>query len=175
MIETLFTLLVSFSKIGLISLGGGNAMLKLLEVEAVNYRHWVGQDEFINMLGTSFFFPGLTGIKLAALIGYKVAGVFGLLVAVVALNLPGLLLAFLGYQWLTHHNGPTTQKIMVGVQYGALALLASACFSIGQSIFQLNYSLVVSLLSVVFFIGLTFFNLSPFWGFLVFIGICFWV
>jgi chromate transporter len=38
-------LLISFGKIGLISLGGGNSMLKLIEVEAVANRHWIGQEE----------------------------------------------------------------------------------------------------------------------------------
>lgn len=173
MIETLFALMVSFGKIGLISLGGGNAMLKLLEYEAVNYRHWVRADEFVNMVGSSFLFPGLTGVKLAALIGYKAAGVLGMIVALLCLNLPGLILAFLGYQFLAASNSPITQKIMVGVQYGALALLAAASFSIAQSVIDMYYSLPIALATLLFFLGLVYFQLSPFWGFLAFIGICF--
>lgn len=107
-------------------------MLKLLEYESVEYRHWIGQEEFIAMVGSSFIFPGLTGVKLSALIGYKAAGITGLLLAVLSLNLPGLLMAILGYQWLTSHNGPVMRKIMIGVQYGALALLAAASYSVAQ-------------------------------------------
>ncbi len=55
--NTLINIIYSFTKIGLISLGGGNSMLKLLEYEAVNYRQWVSAQEFIDMLSSSFAFP----------------------------------------------------------------------------------------------------------------------
>ncbi|WP_133131153.1 chromate transporter [Legionella yabuuchiae] len=175
MIKTLVAILVSFGKIGLISLGGGNSMLKLLEYEAVEYRQWIGQEEFIEMVGSTFLFPGLTAVKLSALIGYKAAGVAGLVVAVACLNLPGLLLALAGYTWLTSHNGPITRKIMIAVQYGALALLAAASFSIAQGVIQMYFSYSMVIACILFFLALAFLQLSPFWGFIGFIGICFFL
>ena len=150
-------------------------MLKLLEYEAVSYRHWIGPEEFINMVGSSFLFPGLTGVKLAALIGYKAAGMLGLLLAVACLNLPGLILAFFGYKWLTSNNGPITHKIMISVQYGSLALLAAATYSIAEGVVTTYYSLALALACVLFFLALAFLQLSPFWGFIAFIGICFFL
>lgn len=173
--NVLLDIIVSFGKIGLVSLGGGNSMLKLLEYEAVAYRHWVAQDEFISMIGSSFLFPGLTAVKISALIGYKTAGFIGLVLAVACLNLPGLILAILGYQWLSSHDNPTTRKIMIAVQYGSLALLAAATFSIGQSVVALHYSRPLVIVCGVFFLALTFLQLSPFWGLLGFIGTCFFL
>lgn len=175
MIHTLYAIICSFGKVGFIALGGGNSMLKLLEYETVTYRHWIAPEEFAQMIGTSFLFPGLTAVKLAALIGYKTAGIVGLLLAIICLNLPGLLLAFIGYQWLIQHNTPFTRKIMVGVQYGAVALLAAATFSVAQGLASLYVSLSVTLLTILFFIALAFFQLSPFWGFLGFISVCFFL
>ncbi|MBA2652693.1 MAG: chromate transporter [Tatlockia sp.] len=173
MLNNLVPIVLSFGKIGLVSLGGGNSMLKLLEYEAVTYRHWIGPDEFVSMLGTSFLFPGLTAVKLAALIGYKAAGILGMILALTCLNLPGLILAVLGYRFLASNQGPITHKIMVGVQYGALALLAAATFSVGQSIIEMYYSLPIVIACFLFFLALVYFQLSPFWGFIAFIGICF--
>jgi chromate transporter len=173
--NNLLTILYSFTKIGLISLGGGNSMLKLLEYEAVNYRHWVSPEEFVAMVGTSFIFPGLTAVKLSALIGYKAAGITGLIIAVLALNLPGLIMAALGYHWLTSHNGPITRKIMIAVQYGALALLAAATFSIAQSVVHVNFSIPIAISCFVFFLALAFWDLSPFYGFLAFIVVSFFL
>ena len=150
-------------------------MLKLLEYEAVTHRHWVGEEEFISMVGTSFLFPGLTGVKLAALIGYKAAGMFGLVLAVACLNLPGLILAMVGYTWLSNNNGPIIKKIMISVQYGALALLAAATFSIAQGVITVFYSLSLAIACILFFLALAFLELSPFWGFVGFIGICFFL
>lgn len=173
--KLLFDIILSFGKIGLVSLGGGNSMLKLLEYEAVNYRHWVGQEEFIQMVGSSFLFPGLTAVKLSALIGYKAAGMMGLILAVTCLNLPGLILAVVGYKLLTTHNGPITRKIMIAVQYGSLALLAAASFSIAQGVIEMYYSWSMVIASILFFLALAFLQLSPFWGFIAFIGICFFL
>ena len=175
MIKTLLNIILSFGKIGLISLGGGNSMLKLLEYEAVEYRHWVGNEEFVGMLGSSFLFPGLTAVKLAALIGYKAAGFSGLFLAVICLNLPGLILAILGYHWLTSHSGPITRKIMISVQYGGLALLAAATFSVAQGVVNMYFSIPIAMMCVVFFLALAFWNLSPFYGFIAFIAICFFM
>jgi chromate transporter len=169
--QTLFNIMISFGKIGVTSLGGGNSMLKLLEYEAVTYRHWIGQEEFINMVGSTFLFPGLTAVKLSALIGYKTAGFLGLILAVSCLNLPGLLFAMVGYQWLAHNNHPLTHKVMVSVQYGALALLAAATYSIAQGVFSLYYSFALTLACVLFFLALAFLQMSPFWGFIAFIGV----
>lgn len=171
--HTLFTLLFSFGKIGLVSLGGGNSMLKLIEYETVVLHHWIEREEFVRMIGTSFLFPGLTAVKLSALIGYKTAGISGLLLAVLALNLPGLLLGTIGYAWLANHGSPAAGKLMIIVQYGALALLSAATFSIAQDVFALQHSIILMVSCVLFFIALAFFNTSPFWGFLMFIGVCF--
>lgn len=175
MMNNLITLMISFGKIGLISLGGGNSMLKLIEVEAVNYRHWITNDEFVGMLGTSFLFPGLTAVKLAGLIGYKSAGLLGLTLAVISINLPGLILAALGYHLLTEYKGAGAQKIMIPVEYGALVLLAATAVSVGQSIIGMYYSLPLIILSILFFLALVFLQLSPFWGFIAFIGIGFFL
>lgn len=175
MLKTLFAIILSFGKIGVISLGGGHSMLKLLEFEAVHYRHWLAQDEFISMVGSTFLFPGLTAVKLAALIGYKAAGIAGLILAVLCLNLPGLVLAFMGYQWLSTHDGPFAHKLVTAVQYGALALLAAATFSIAQGIIALHSSLPLIISCVLFFCALAFLQISPFWGFIAFIGMTFFL
>lgn len=146
-------------------------MLKLIEFEAVTNRHWLLPDEFVQMVGTTFLFPGLTAVKLAGLIGYKTAGISGLVLAIISLNLPGLLLALVGYRFLSQYNSPVLNRISICVQYGALALLAAACFSIAQSIVNVYFSLPILIATLLFFVALVYFPLSPFWGFLAFIGI----
>lgn len=173
--NTLLGVATSFSKIGLISLGGGNAMLKLLEYEAVTYRQWIGQEEFIRMVSSSFLFPGLTGVKLSALIGFKAAGFAGMLIAVACLNLPGLIMALLGYAWLSNNDGPVIRKVMIAVQYGSVALLAAATFSILQGVVTMYYSVPIAFACGLFFLALAFLQLSPFWGFIAFIGVCYFI
>ncbi|WP_367608164.1 chromate transporter [Legionella sp. W05-934-2] len=171
----LVELMISFGKIGFTALGGGNSMLKLIEYEAVVSRQWVGQEEFVGMVGSTFLFPGLTAVKLSALIGYQVAGLLGLIIAVICLNLPGLLMALVGYSYLSQANTPITRKAIIAVQYGALAMLAAASYSIGESILKHNFSLPLICLTASFFILLAFFDLSPFWGLIGFIIIAYFL
>lgn len=173
--NNLLSLCLSFSKIGVVSLGGGNSMLKLIEYEAVNYRNWLLPEEFVRMAGATFLFPGLTAVKLAALIGYKTAGISGLVLSVLCINMPGILLVVFGYQLLNRYQNPVTEKIMISVQYGALALLAAACYSIAQGVLKSYFSLLPVFFTVIFFFGLAFLEISPFWGFLGFIGIVFFM
>lgn len=175
MIKILWAIVCSFGKIGLISLGGGNSMLKLLQYEVVDYRHWLANEEFIELLGSTFLFPGLTAVKLAALIGYKAAGVLGLLLAVLFLNLPGLILAIIGYRFLFASHNPQINKIMLIVQYGALSLLTAATFSIAKEIIISYTSIPLALASMLFLFCLIYWEISPFLGFIVFIGIGFFL
>lgn len=165
----LLALMISFGKIGFTALGGGHSMLKLMQYEAVTSRHWLSETDFATMLGSTFLFPGLTAVKLSALIGYQVAGLLGLLVSVLALNLPGLLLSFIGYRLLVNWHSAVADKLMIVVQYGALALLASAAFALSQGVLKLQFSLGLFILTIAFFVLLSLFELSPFWGLIAFI------
>lgn len=164
---------LSFGKIGFTALGGGHSMLKLIEYEAVITRQWISADEFATIVGSTFLFPGLTAVKLAAIIGFKAAGVFGLLLAVLCLNLPGLIMAVCGFKLLATIDSPYAKKAMVAVQYGALALLAAASYSIAEGVIKHEFVPSLAVLSVIFMLALTFGNVSPFWGLLGFIGIAF--
>lgn len=171
MIDKLGQLFLSFGKIGFISLGGGNSMLKLIEYESVTARQWLTETDFITILGSTFLFPGLTAVKLSALIGYQVAGILGLILSVLALNLPGLILSVFGYQLLSQWHSPIANKLVIVVQYGALALLAAASFSIAKGVLSQNLSVALFVLSTLFFIGLALFELPPFVGLLIFLAI----
>lgn len=175
MLKTLLDIIISFGKIGFVALGGGHSMIKLIEYETVINRHWLMKEDFIQMVGTTFLFPGLTAVKLSALIGYKAAGIPGMVVAVLSLNLPGIVLVFVGYSFLSQHDSPIARKLLICVQYGALALLAAAAFSIAEGVLQYHFSWALLALTMLFLIALVGFNASPFWGLLVFIPIAYFL
>ncbi len=67
MIGTLLELFWSCVKIGLLAFGGGNAAIPLLEAEAVP--RWMSQQEFGELVGINFAFPGVSILKLAGMVG----------------------------------------------------------------------------------------------------------
>ena len=87
MIGTLLELFWSCTKIGLLAFGGGNAAIPLLESEAVP--RWISEQEFGELVGINFAFPGISILKLAGMVGLRAAGTPGLLVAISAIAWPG--------------------------------------------------------------------------------------
>ena len=147
-------------------------MLKLIQEECVENRGWLTAAEFSSLLGVSYVFPGLTAVKLSALIGLKVAGVPGMVAGVLALNLPGLVLAFALYGAITRYQDAAwLRRVLIGMQYGALALLAAALWALARPLGG-TLSWTAAGLAVVLFVSVALLDLSPFIGILVFAVAC---
>jgi chromate transporter len=90
----------SFCKISPISFGGGYAMIPAIEREVVEKRQWMDEVEISGALSIAGSAPGGIGINAATLIGYRLAGIPGALVAIVGMGLPTfiiMLLLTIGY------------------------------------------------------------------------------
>ena len=147
-------------------------MLKLIQEECVENRGWLTAAEFSSLLGVSYVFPGLTAVKLSALIGLKVAGVPGMVAGVLALNLPGLVLAFALYGAITRYQDAAwLRRVLLGMQYGALALLAAALWALARPLGG-TLSWTAAGLAVVLFVSVALLDLSPFIGIVVFAVAC---
>lgn len=85
-------LFVSFLKIGPTTFGGGYAILPVIDKEVTERRGWLGSKEMSEMTALSGAAPGGIGVNVAALVGYRVAGIPGLLAAVAGISLPTILI-----------------------------------------------------------------------------------
>ena len=72
-----FSLFWIFAKIGLFTLGGGYAMLPLIEAEIVDKHHWIDKKEFLDLTAMAQAAPGILAVNMAIFIGYKLAGLPG--------------------------------------------------------------------------------------------------
>lgn len=171
--SSLIKLLFSFGKIGLFALGGGGSMIKLIEEVSVDQHRWVTAEEFASLVGVSYLFPGLTAVKLAGMIGLKVAGIAGLLVGVLALNLPGIILAGVFYSVVVNHqDAPIVRKLLVAMQYGAVALLGAAVYAVAKPLVTPGFSWIAGGLAMSMFVAVAVFDISPFLAIVVFIAAC---
>lgn len=162
-------LLVSFGKIGVFALGGGNSMIKLMEDVCVAQRGWLTIDEYSALVGASYLFPGLTVIKVSGLVGMKVAGIPGLVVSVLGITAPGMILAALFYTMIiANRTNPIIQKVLVLMQYGAVALLAAALVGLMKPLSK-DFSLSAAILAFGLFIAVAAFDVSPFFSIFAFV------
>ena len=88
-------LFLSFAKIGLFTFGGGYAMIPLIESVCVDKKHWLTQEELLNMTVLAESTPGPIAINCATYTGYKRAGFPGAVAATLGMIVPSFLVIFL--------------------------------------------------------------------------------
>ena len=160
MIGTLLELFWACMKIGLLAFGGGNAAIPLLEAEAVP--RWVSPQEFGELVGLNFAFPGLSILKVAGMVGLRAAGTPGLLVAVTGLAAPGLVLSIAAYSLLmTYRDHSLVRRSLLAMQYAAAALLVSSALRMVQAAAGGQWHGVGVTLSLGLFLVAYFLHLGP--------------
>ena len=93
--DRLIKMFFSFFKIGAFTFGGGYAMIPLIEAEVVDKHKWLNKDEFMDILVVSQGLPGALAINCSTFIGYKLNGILGGMLAMLAVALPSFIIILL--------------------------------------------------------------------------------
>ena len=75
-------LFTTFFKIGTFTIGGGYAMIPLIQREVVERRRWMNETEMLDAIALSQTMPGILAANIAALVGQRLRGTRGALLAV---------------------------------------------------------------------------------------------
>src|SRR5580700_5425981 len=123
--DALIALGLVFAPLSLLSFGGGNAVLADIAQQAIHVQGWTTDREFADLFALSRAAPG-PGSMLAALIGWKAAGVAGAFVATIAFYAPAALLACgVAKVWGRWRGSPWHSAIERGMAPIAAGLLLS--------------------------------------------------
>ena len=87
-----FNIFIAFFRSGMLGFGGGPSSIPLIHKEVVSTFKWMTDDEFSNVVALGNTLPGPINTKMAGYIGYRVGGMIGLMVALIAGVLPTVLL-----------------------------------------------------------------------------------
>lgn len=88
------SMFIAFSKLWIVIFGGGYAMLPLLQTEMQSHR-WLSTSQLTDSIAVSAMAPGPIATNTAAIVGFKIDGLLGALIASLAITLPSLLLILL--------------------------------------------------------------------------------
>ncbi|MCG7408522.1 chromate transporter [Paenibacillus sp. ACRRX] len=128
-------LFITFLKIGPTTFGGGYAILPIIDKEVTGRRQWLREDEMSEITALSAAAPGGIGINVASLVGYRIAGLPGLLVSVIGISLPTIVIMLtlcLGAAHYSHY--PWVQAALIGIKPTVIALIAYAAIRMGRQI-----------------------------------------
>ena len=123
-------LFLTFMKIGVVTFGGGYAMIPIIENEITDKKGWITPDDLIEVVAISETTPGPIAICAATFIGYRISGILGAFAATVGVVLPSFVIIYLISLFLRAFEQIRIIKYaFFGIRAGVLALLIKALIS----------------------------------------------
>ncbi|MDR1894529.1 MAG: chromate transporter [Spirochaetales bacterium] len=157
--KALFDLSFVFFKIGLWTIGGGYAMVPLMQKELVEKRRWLTETEFLDFFTIAQSTVGIIALNTAILTAYKLKGIPGAIAAVLGFITPSLVIisliaAFLG----RFRESPYMDRAFSGIAAAVTALLLNTVIKVGRNTIK---TLPGFLIAAAALAGLRLFKVSP--------------
>lgn len=154
----LLDLFITFMKIGAFTIGGGLAMLPIIEREIVEKKQYISHEEIVDAFAVSQSLPGIIAINSAIYVGYRIAGVLGAIVTTIGVVLPSFVTIILIAMFFTSIQGNTLiNKALTGVKAGVAGIIGVAVVRLGKKVIKDTFALI---LAVVAFILAAFLDIS---------------
>ena len=146
---------ITCNKIGAFTLGGGYAMIPIMEREFVDKHGWMDKEEFMDIMVVAQTTPGIFSVDMASHIGYKLRGVWGgiALPSIIAIILVAMF--FQGFK-----DNVYVSKFFMGVRPAVVALIASPCFKMAKTAGITYANCWIPLVSCLL---ISLFGVSPIW------------
>lgn len=128
------TLFRTFFKIGAFTLGGGYAMIPIIESEVVDKNKWIDKEEFLDLIAIAQSCPGVFAINISTFVGYKLKGRWGALCTTLGTALPSFLI-ILGIAMFFHQFMQVgwIAAMFRGIRPAVVALIAVPTFNMAKS------------------------------------------
>lgn len=129
--KTIFTLFITFLQIGLFSIGGGYAIIPLIQEQVVNSYNWLTLQEYTDIITISQMTPGPLVVNTASFVGIRIANIPGAIVATLGSILSGFIISILLYNFFKKHEDiDSISNILKGLRASSVGLIASAASTI---------------------------------------------
>ena len=162
----LLSLFLSFAKVGVMTFGGGYAMIPILEREIVDRQGWASSEELMDYYAVGQCTPGVIAVNTATFIGYKIAGVPGGIAATLGVVFPSVVIICVIAGILTNFADiPAVKSAFKAIRVCVCVLIFNAVLKLWKGAVKDKAGLVLFL--IVFILSL-FFDISP----VVFVVMC---
>lgn len=122
-----------FLKLGFTAFGGPAAHIAMMRQEVVSKRNWMGEQQFLDLIGATSLIPGPNSTELAIHIGYERAGIKGLITAGLCFIIPAVFITVI-FAWLYKNFGqlPAVQPFLYGVKPAIIAVILTAILPLAK-------------------------------------------
>lgn len=170
-IKNLFNLYLSFAKIGTFTIGGGLAMMPMMQAELIEKRKWITDEELIDYYAVGQSTPGIVAVNVATFVGYKQMGIIGGIFATLGMVTPSLVIIMILAGLINSINDyPVVKKALKGINVAVAALLTSTIINFMKKTIKKFTNAIFMMIS---FLLVFVFKLPSFWIilFALFIGV----
>ena len=141
-------LFMVFFKIGAFTLGGGYAMVPLIQKEVVDNKGWLEKEEFIDTLALAQSSPGPIAINTAVFVGFKDSGLLGALITTLGSVLPSFtIILIIALFFRNIRDNIYVDKAFKGIRPAIVALIAAPVISMSKSIGLKSLKILIPILS----------------------------
>jgi len=156
---SLFDIFKTFFKIGAFTIGGGYAMLPLIQDEVCTKKGWVTDDEFLDIISIVNSLPGMLATNSSGFVGYKLRGVKGFVTAVAGCVCPSIVIILILATVFTQvSDNQFVQAFFLGVRPCIVVIMLNAVIKLGKKVdFKVVYNIVALIIA---FVCIAFFDFS---------------
>ena len=156
--ESLWQIFAVFAKIGAFTIGGGYAMIPLIQAE-MSKRGWISDDELPDIVALSQSAPGVMAVNISIFAGHKLRGFKGSIVATLGSITPSFLMILAIAMFFTaFRDNPWVERAFKGIRPVVVSLIAIPMVNMARKACKSWWAWLVALTSLVL---VAFLNLSP--------------
>lgn len=149
----------TFSKIGTFTIGGGYAMLPLIQKEVVEKKGWLSKEDFLDVLAISQSAPGVFAINISIFVGERLKGFKGGIVAALGSTLPSFVIILLIAMFFSSFkDNEVVNSIFMGIRPAVVALIAVPLIGMSKTI---NLNRYTSLIPIATLLLIVLLGISP--------------
>ena len=156
---SLWELFTAFVRIGVLTFGGGVAMLPMLEKECIEKHQWATEDEMMDYFAVGQCTPGVIAVNTATFIGYKTRGTVGGIVATLGVVFPSFaIIVAMASVLKMFQDNVYVMKAFSGIRVAVCALMLSAVLRLAKKAVT---NIPTAVVAVVSFALQVFLGVSP--------------
>ena len=141
----IWSLFSTFFKIALFTVGGGYAMLPVMEQQFVEKKKWIHHEDIVDVMALVQSVPGVIAVNAAVFVGNRVAGIFGALAAAFGVILPSFIIIVLIAMFMDNvQNIPFVKEAFLGVRAGVCAMILLSALNFWQKIVRGRFEIIIA-------------------------------
>lgn len=134
-LKTYWKLFTSNFFISAFTFGGGYVIIPLMKKKYVENLHWLEEKEMLDLTAIAQSAPGAIAVNASIMLGYRVAGLSGAVIAVLAAILPPLILiSIISVFYDAFRQNAVVAALLKGMQAGVAAVICDVVYSMGLNV-----------------------------------------